>query len=482
MIKSKTIDLLKSLDKSEMKELEDFVNSPFFNKNKNVRKLFAGLKPFYPEFENKKLTKEFLYSKIIPGKSFSDKTFRNLSSDLLALVEKYLAVSVLSRDPLYEKYLKISGLFKKSAYVLTESNIKESEKIFDSSNFDGGNILYTMHLIEMEKDFLSISKNKLINLNMNEGEYLILSFISKYLIFKMKYYNYRYKLGTEKLSGFIGEFDKSIELEPFMKYLEKEKKPFTEIILIYFYCTRFMNDLNANEFYYKVKPLLKKNMRNIIRSEIINIYLTLNAFCVAKIRNGEQEYERELFNLYKDMLDENLLTEGELHLHITIFNNIITMGLKLGEYEWVIQFLDKYSEKLLPEFRETMYNYSYSQYYFYRKEFEKALAHINKVNFENYYIKSGVRTLLLKIYYELKYTESFFSLADSLKHYLSGDKQIPEDKRTTDYNMVSLTTRLFKHRLEPSKSGLDDLKFDIQNTRTGSHKEWLVEKINELKK
>jgi hypothetical protein len=124
-----------------------------------------------------------------------------------------------------------------------------------------------------------------------------------------------------------------------------------------------------------------------------------------------------------------------------------------------------------------MYNYSYAQYHFYRKEFEKALQHINKVNFENYYIKSGVRILLLKIYFELGYTESFYSLSDTLKHYLSGDKQIPEDRRNVDNNFVTLVNKIYRYTLENSKLGLDELKNEISLSRTGTHKEWLMEKI-----
>ncbi len=482
MIKSKLIEVLKTLDKGEIKELGEFIDSPYYNKNKNVRKLFRELVSFYPTFESKKLSKEFLYSKVIPGKTYSDKTFRNLSSDLNKLVEKYLAVSLFHKNELYEKYLTISALLKKSQYNLTESNMKEADNLFSASMFDGGNIFYIMHLIEMEKDFLSISKNKLINLNMKEGEYLILSFFSKYLIFKMKFYNYSYKLGTEKLSEFIDEFEKSINIENFVKYLESRHETFIEIILIYYYCTRFMKDLSADSYYQKIKPLLKKNKGSIVRTEIINIYLTINAFCVAKIRSGDSSYEKELFGIYKTMLDEKLVVgENEMYLHITLFNNIVTLALKLGETEWTKSFIDKYSGELLPELRDTMYHYSYSNYFFRKKEYEKAMEHINKVNFENYYIKSGVRVLLLKLYYELKYTESFYSLCDTIKHYLANDKLIPEDKKNSDYELVILSNKLYKYSLEPGKSNLKDLVKEISNSSAGGHKRWLLEKINELK-
>src|SRR5205085_12106298 len=110
-------------------------------------------------------------------------------------------------------------------------------------------------------------------------------------------------------------------------------------------------------------------------------------------------------------IEEKLIIgEAETHLHITIFNNIVELGLRNHEHEWTKSFIDRYTDHLLPEYRETMKNFSYANYYFREKEFEKSLQCMNNVNLENYYIKSGVRNLLVKIYFELKYTESFFSL------------------------------------------------------------------------
>lgn len=481
MIKSKVIDALKAFNKSEIKELEDFINSPFFNKNKNLQILYKVLKKYYPAFDSKELSKQLVYSRLFPGKMYADKTLRNLLSDLLYLIERYLALNSINKTPLIEKYLVISGILKKRLFSLTESNLKEADRMFNNSKFDGGNLYYIMHLIEMEKDFLSISKNKLINLNMKEGEYLIYSFLSKYLIFKMKYYNYRYKLGTEKLSNFIEEFEKCINFENFIKYIEASSEPINNIILIYYYCTKFVSDLGAESFYRKVKSLLNTYKDLISRTEIINIYLTFNAFCVAKIREGNSSYERELFELFKEMVEQKLyLGEGEKYMHLTIFNNIVSLGLKIGELEWTKFFIDKYSTDLLPEFKDTMFNYSYSQYYFRRKEFEKALEHIKRVNFENYYIKNGVRFLLLKIYFELRYTESFISLCDSIKHYLAKDKLLPDDKKNSDNKFVNLVSKLYQYVLEPEEQILDDINTEVLKGLLGTHSEWLKEKIREL--
>lgn len=480
MIKSKVIDALRALDKSELKEFESFVDSPFFNKNKNVSKLFGELRVFYPSFSNEELTKEYIYKKILPGKAYNDKTFRNLMSDLLDLFEKFIGYKNFTGEPFFEKYNTVSGLARRRLINLTESRIKELDKMYENLPFDGGNVFYVMHLLEMQKDFLDINKNKMIDLNMKEGEYLIYTFLSKYLIFKMKYLNYLHKSRTEKLSGFIEEFERSMNIDTFMESIEDNASHEAEIILIYYYCTKFMSEPEQDIYYEKVKVLFEKNKHRIDRTEKINIYLTLNTYCIVRIRSDIRKYERELFELYLKMFEENLvLGEGEKNLHITIFYNVFLTALRIGELEWSKSFIEENHIKLLPEYRETMYNFAYAYYYFSKKEYERALVSINKVNFENYYIKAGARILLLKIYFELNYTESFFSLCDTVKHYLASDKQIPEKLKKTDNEFINLANKIYRFRLERDKYNPADLELEVKSSIPGINKEWLLEKLHE---
>ena len=323
----------------------------------------------------------------------------------------------------------------------------------------------------------------MINLNMKEGEYLIYAFITKYLIFKMKYYNYLHKLDTEKLNQFIEKFESSINLEIFISYLESSASPHKDIVLIYYYCTRFLSSPGDIIYYKRARTLLLNNRDRFSRNEIINLYLTFNGYCIVRIRAGEQSYYNELFELYEEMLDENLVMgEGEESMHITIFNNIVSLAIRLNKLSWAKNFIEKYSGYLMPEFRETMVNFAYAQYYFSEKQFEKALAFIGKVNFENYYLKSGSRVLQLKIYYELGYTESFFSLYDSLKHYLSHDKLIPADKKQSDTELVSSIGKLYRLKLEWTPHNFEAVDETIRKEKPGPDKTWLIQKFEEIKK
>lgn len=485
MIKSKAVDILKSLNKDELKELGEFITSPYFNKNKNVIALFGELKKFYPSFESRNMTKENVYSKIFPGNVYADKTFRNLMSDLLGLIEKYMVINELDSNKLYEKYLLTQSLSKKRLIRPAEQSLREADKIFDEELFDGGNIFYTRHLLEMEKDFIEIHKNNVINLNMKEGEYMVYSFLSKYMLFRMKLANYKHKMDTQQASKFINEFNNRVDLKPWVEYMEQTGGWENEIILIYYYSTVFMENTDDDASFNKALGLFYKNKTRLNITETLNLYLTFTGFCAVKMARGEKQYTEVLFNLYVKMGEENLLMGvNEEYMHITIFNNVFNTALMLGKLEWSKAFIDEYAPKLLPEYRDVMFNYAYAWYYFAAKNYEYSLEHLGKVTLENTWLKARTRMLQIRLYYELGHAEAFFSFHDAFKHFLKSDKEIPEYSRNADNLFITMLNKLARVKFsisnEPHDEQLKKLSLEAESTLKGTLKDWFTLKIAEL--
>jgi len=481
MIKSKVIDSLKSLTKDELKEFGELISSPYFNKNRNIIALFTELKKYYPGFDNRNMTKEHVYSKIYPGNRFADKTFRNLMSDLYSLAEKFLTLKNLKKRKLLSKYLLISEHENRALIKQAEHNIKEAGDILQTELFDGGNLFFINHLVEMEKDYLQIYKNNLVSLNMKEGEYLIYAFLVKYFAFKMKAINYRHKNESEKLSELISEFDNSVDLTKFINYLESAGGFESEMILTYYYTTKFMSNLKDSSSFEKALELFYKNKSKIDRTETTNLYITFSGYCAVKISSGEKDYNRTLFEIYQKMFDENLLMhESEQHLHITIYNNVVTTALSLGKYEWTRKFIEEYADKLLPEYKDSMYNYTISRYYFATGKFESSLECLSRVTNDNYWIRSRSKILQLRIYYELGHVEAFFSLYDAIKHSIKADKQLPIRDKENDTIFISLLNRLFKIKYTKSNDDISILLDTAKSKIKGQLLDWLIIKIGEI--
>lgn len=58
---SKFVRLLQTFDEAEFKAFERWLQSPWCNTNKNLVRLLARLKPYYPGFLEQKLTREQLF-------------------------------------------------------------------------------------------------------------------------------------------------------------------------------------------------------------------------------------------------------------------------------------------------------------------------------------------------------------------------------------------------------------------------------------
>lgn len=63
------VQILRTLSMEEMKELEKFAASPYFNKGRNHLPLLKAISEYSPDYDNAEFTKESIYDKLFPGKN-----------------------------------------------------------------------------------------------------------------------------------------------------------------------------------------------------------------------------------------------------------------------------------------------------------------------------------------------------------------------------------------------------------------------------
>ncbi|MBL8017965.1 MAG: hypothetical protein JNK43_11885, partial [Ignavibacteria bacterium] len=129
--KSKVITLLRTFSNEEMKSFGDFVNSPYLNSNKKCVKLYKLLKKFSPDFENTKLTREYIYNNIYSDDKYEEWKIRNLLSDMNLLAEKFIIYNGFSsRFSMLDQNSNISLIMEmqnRGLYELSLQKIHSSE-------------------------------------------------------------------------------------------------------------------------------------------------------------------------------------------------------------------------------------------------------------------------------------------------------------------------------------------------------------------
>jgi hypothetical protein len=122
-----------------------------------------------------------------------------------------------------------------------------------------------------------------------------------------------------------------------------------------------------------------------------------------------------------------------------------------------------------------------------KKEFDKALEYFSKTNFKLYLMKVMVKSYSLRIFYEQGMTEQVISSIDTFRHYLKSETLIAEDQKTAHYEFLKLISELQDLKLEginkknSAEIGLLKKRIDKMSSNPLGAKNWLIEKINELK-
>ena len=94
MKSSKLYSILEYFDKYEQNRLRKFIISPYFNKNEAIIGLYGLLIDHLNKDKDSDISKEELWKKIYPKVDYDDVLFRKNCSDLLKLIESYLAFNL----------------------------------------------------------------------------------------------------------------------------------------------------------------------------------------------------------------------------------------------------------------------------------------------------------------------------------------------------------------------------------------------------
>ena len=101
MTDSKLYTILATFKKIQQNRLRKYVDSPYFNANEKLILLFDSLTEHINAVKKKVLTKELVWQSVEGQNiSFNDARFRKHCSDLLRLIEYYLAQEIFEKKPL----------------------------------------------------------------------------------------------------------------------------------------------------------------------------------------------------------------------------------------------------------------------------------------------------------------------------------------------------------------------------------------------
>jgi hypothetical protein len=480
MKNSKIAVLLSNLDKNEFKEFGKFVKSPYFNSNANIIKLYDLISKYFPDFENAKLTKENIYSHVYPGEKYNDSTVRGLLAAMLKLGEEFLAHEHLRNDKLKYNEFLLTQLTSRKLYDLFYINLKSIRKEIKSYPDKDGDYYFLRYRMETlvnqidSKSYTPLTQKDIPgDINVNDTDNLIVFFI---LTLLRRYSYLLTKTGSLNVTTpYLKLFDEILDFI--------SKGNFKEIPLVDFLYTRSMLYKSGmdEKYYYDLKKVLFNNFDDFSHEDSYNMLGNLQNYCVQKNRNTGKNMSPEQYELYKFGIEKDILTfDNKEYLSTILFSNITSNMVNLDKLDEAKEFVNKYTERLAPERRDSGWNFNMAKIYFAEKKFSDSLEVLSKAQHEDVYYKIFIKALYAKNYYELNYTEELILLLDTFKSFLNSNIIIGSSLKENYLNMVIFLSRILKFKFLKDKDELEYLKHEILKTPNIFSKEWLIEKIDEL--
>lgn len=116
----------------------------------------------------------------------------------------------------------------------------------------------------------------------------------------------------------------------------------------------------------------------------------------------------------------------------------------------------------------------------YNENYSAALDHISMIKNEPFPVNADIYILKIKIFYELGFTDSALSVADSFRHFLSGSKLISDNFGQLHYNFLKYFNIIAKLKSNKNVKKMNKLHHDIKECRNIRDKNWLLSKTVEI--
>lgn len=464
MEKSKLIQLLKTFTAREWRECGEFVHSPFFNKHKELIALFDYLRRCAPRFSSEKIQRKTVYTALFPGRKYDEKHLNHLMSFLLKLVEQYIGYNHYSQNKILQNIHILSAYIEKrldkhyrQVFEITCEKLQE----YPHRNLD---FFFMQYLLsETDNQYFLSQKIRRYDIRLQSAA----DFFDLYLLAgKLKYFcemlDRKMSLAADYQLHMLPQISEAIE------NMEIEKYPG---IHVYWIILQMLNQPRQTDHFHRLKEIIAIHADVFPKHELQNLYFYAINYAIRKVNLGEQEFLKELFSLYNEALGAGLLLENN-QLSPWTYKNLIGVALRLREFEWAEKFIKEKNKLLAPEFRENALHYNLAELYYYKHDFERAMKHLNKVEFSDIYYSLDAKKMMMKIYFEQNDINPLLSLIASFRIFIRRNKSVSESNKLAYNNFITVVQHFIKHQHQKDIPELEQL---IKNLKPLADRSWLME-------
>jgi len=465
MIKSRLIRLYKTFNDKELRVFKNWVRSPVHNQHQDTIKLFNFLE------SRRKITKitvqkERLFKYLYPTQKYSETKLSYLMNNALQLLKEFIGYyeSVLSDFDVKQKL--ISNLLDRNMHQLASL---ELEKLVDKADLIATRNATTslQHFeIEQRKFELIGTQNRSQQTNITNLLHHLTDF---YCLSVLKF------ACTASSHKNVTTQDYNIRLLDAV--LADASTSIHPVISMYYNIYQSLESKEHSHYFELAETLFLAHYHLLNIQEQYEVLLLLINYCIKRLNTAEKSFVKKGFDWYNWGLKHSVLIHRN-NLSRFAYLNIVGLGLKLEEFDWVAEFIPNYIQYLPIQFQGNYQHYTTAKLCFKQKNYNKAQRLLTQIEYDDIFLNLDTKTMLLEIYYEEKSWDSLEALLVSFSRYLQRKQVIAYHKKVYQ-NIITLTQKIMSL---PSydKAAKNALLAEVKTTTPLAERDWLIKQIELL--
>ena len=477
MKNSLLIAALKTLTTAERRRFLELSQSDYWHKNDKVRALIRHLLSLAPAYQLEKLDRTQLWRKLYAPRPFNEAALNNYLSDALQLLYDFLSLESFREQEsmnydLLQGQLITRGLLhhaercgKKWAKTQAKSNRRDAA--YFQSEFRRVHHLDQLALRKSRRSFSEFLQEKSEQLDL----YYVIAQLENYaeMLSRGNIVKGGYQL--HYLDELFGRFDRNelaVQAIP-------SATIYTQILRM------FQGDTPEQRFH-QLTELFRAH-HNVFRpTDLRAIYNYLLNYCVKQINSGRTDYYRQIFSLYQLLIQQDLIAPNG-RLSQWTYTNIITTGIRLGEFDWTEEFLANYQTYLPAKQRHNAYQYNLAALRFEKQAYNEALEQLHQIEFTDAFYHMAAKLVQLKIYFLQEEDEALAALIEATRQFISRNRQLSEYQQRINLNFLKILLKINQLRGERRRQKAERWQEPWTKTQQQlqqadfpvSNKDWLLE-------
>ncbi len=415
----KLIRLLKTFNTSEMRRFQEFVSSPYFNKNQNLILLLAFLKKHHPNYQHSKFNVKNAYKFVFPKTDFKEGAISKLLSKLFKLVVEFFTIEGSLDSSFRQEYSllrqydikHLSHDFKRLSNNI-EKNLTKNTLISSQDNYN--NLIYQKEINRISTTRNDTGIGDAFHREVNRA--LDLYYFYDKLLYSCSEINRAKNLKGVNIEGYNNEI---INLLPQTPYLENP------VIDLWYQTYQILTQAPTLIQYKKLKSSLFEHHHLMINVDAKVLFTILENTAFSLFPGGNELYE-EVFELYNFQIKSGIFLQEQVTVFGTLRNYIVVANY-LGKLELAVNYIKQVREKLMLTHPDSLLLCE-AIIEFHKNNYETALDKLNAIQTDNIIIKIEERSWRIKVYYHLDYKDPLYDSLNSFRVFLTNNKKsIQED-------------------------------------------------------